>query len=633
MNPSKKEKASSSLLPPTPEPSMASGTDTASSRARRAANFSDNSTSSSEAHRVSPTKFRVGVPALHDLPLYGSTSRDEIERLRDKHSNAIEHAITSICKKYGIQDQDVKEVEAADRYSPGTPEKPFPTIVIVARWESEKSATSWPQIVIEAKHAVDTLLSNSEFSHLNMYIEMVAPELFMPLCVAPVSERPDLDEKWPSIQTTVSEILDDDNYIQGRWNCIHLLRLGYGQDTENPITVYIAVKKACSVQFFDSIAQSLAENISKKFSTELDVFIEHKEIKSLAFQLLEPPRPNPDLYLDGAYERKINLGADISVSRYITGQGGSIKNSHIGTLGCYLEIQTQGNNTWTRYALTNYHVVRAAFDGLSLDAQENLNDPPPDSPLAAVDAQGFGPKGITSSVVVESPSRAKHNHTVQNYNRKCRSRLQNFDKKALKKELQQKVEFFDDNKQVFGSLFCGSGFTRRTADNALLDWALIQVESPRQGENSLATGGRLDVASYLDPRPLTGFYASLENASEAYIVGAISGFRQGEYSKHKAACQIGETKHLKGDRTREACFFPSEDKPFAVPGDSGAIVFNEERRVLGIVTRGIKPGNERKDNMSLVYVTPINDVLEDIKVMLQEHGVAVKSIRIAPKPE
>lgn len=73
--------------------------------------------------------------------------------------------------------------------------------------------------------------------------------------------------------------------------------------------------------------------------------------------------------------------------------------------------------------------------------------------------------------------------------------------------------------------------------------------------------------------------------------------------------------------SQEWCVLSSISTPFSVKGDSGSIVFDLSGRIGGILNGGI--GDGHRNDITYVYVTPMEWLLEDSNKHLEMFGMAV----------
>ncbi|EQK99319.1 Peptidase cysteine/serine, trypsin-like protein [Ophiocordyceps sinensis CO18] len=216
----------------------------------------------------------------------------------------------------------------------------------------------------------------------------------------------------------------------------------------------------------------------------------------------------------------------------------------------------------------------------------------------------------------------------------------------------QHVDFFDDGHHHLGKLWAGSGLLARTLDVVTgprrLDWALVDVEASRQASNQVparefwrATPNihpTMSLAPYGEPlRQSTAAEAlnTFKSGQIAYKVGATSGATVGEYSNYRSVVFMDHDSHVAQSHTNEDVsrsptfehvFIAGNGaiKPFATHGDCGAVVFDEEGQVVGLVFGGRTP--EQTGLGAVVLVSPIEDVFRSIKEISRN---TIKDVRIA----
>ncbi len=249
---------------------------------------------------------------------------------------------------------------------------------------------------------------------------------------------------------------------------------------------------------------------------------------------------------------------------------------------------------------------------------------------------------------MEHPPRARHNLAVLN----LREGLERKFNSDWNKRLKDQLTFFDNGEQIFADVWVGSGFMRRTKSDSLLDWALLMPrDKSRIGANALPdeeTWALIHRLKYLPQTPKGGTslqappsedapskgrpLRKLQHGDHVYKVGATSGPTAGLFNGLRTVCYT-EAKYMTPKRppSLELSFIGVEaynrpkDIIFAASGDSGAVVFDETGRAVGLLFSGQTP-QQCRDNIGHALVTPIEDVLEDIK---QFSKGQITDIRIA----
>jgi hypothetical protein len=273
----------------------------------------------------------------------------------------------------------------------------------------------------------------------------------------------------------VNNILDSDEATRGHVNAVSLSRLGFFCDpTQNPITLCVALARGSQEVLWHGVIDKIKAYL-REVPRPIEILFQHNDWKHSAFDLVPPyemPKTERPLHEKGPdYSVKVNLGADISGSRYPESLDGEPFNSLLGTLGCYLKVKHKGKTL--TLALTNYHVVRPLLEGYFMEFEGGwrpnrvAND---GTALKKADQEGLKVQQ-DDSLKIEHPSRRRHNRTLVQIQYEIdivRSTGQMDAKKqekitALEEERRKKTAFFDKGNHLLGHVWAASGF-RRTPD-------------------------------------------------------------------------------------------------------------------------------------------------------------------------
>jgi len=615
---------------------------------------------------ISNIKFRVGAPPPQPLPVTSGTSV-ACKLVRDTLGTSLESQATRIALAEGVEPLSV---ELVARFVPGSTSDDSDgnaTILIVARW-NESSPPIWEKIVRGCKKFADAS-TRSEDLQVTVNVEMVAEELTLSKYISPVpsNELTDgLARDWPVITAKALDILDAYPATESRVTSISLFKLGFSRDFDkNPLTVYISVDYESEESKWPPVVGEI-QQLLHRYPHNLHLHLEHNTSSEFypEFPLIEVAAEGEekerkiDLGYDPyrKYKKLVDLGDDIGAGRYLklshstsaSKDSDTLRNPLIGTLGCWIEIKTIKEPQWTKYALTNYHVVRPAFDGFQLGTDKNdkahIIPPIKNSELWAVDLKGMGPSFNSNKADMEHPTRTKHCFAVQVITQDIEDK--DPDTPNLREHLNGILSFFDNGEQQLGSIYCASGYTRRTAHNGRLDWALIKPIGKgvhRIGKNALPGRDDWVKKGYVTSRPKAmgnlkqppalGL-RSLKNAAPVFKLGTTTGPTAGLFSQLKGKVKIREDAHVE-------TYMESKDRPYlsdefqylgfpnpaehwvAKRGDSGAAVFDGNGAAVGLLFRG-HMANEAQS--SYAYITPIEDVFADIKAFSKQQ---ITDIRIA----
>ncbi|KAK3364727.1 hypothetical protein B0T24DRAFT_683361 [Lasiosphaeria ovina] len=635
-------------------------------RLRRSEATSSDSSDAGE-FGIFSVRHRVAAPTPHPLPL--DAEWDEECQLIDRELDAetLANRARQILSTAGVS--ELVSVELASRapyIGIDGPRIGQPTVLIVARWMNEACSAAWERAVINIKKYVDsTRLKKRNLDHLDIAVEIIAEELSLPKYLSPVAAEllsRGMETDWAHIKDKVVEITDSYPATAGHVTSIHLLRLGFSiVDDENPNTVYVSVDYECLETKWPPVFVKIQRYLRRFKYADLTLHLEHNLVEqSAAFPLLpsrrseaenQSRRTEMNLWPNVPYETRVNLGDDIGASTYVTGSDGNLYSPLIGTLGCWLRIKTVNHPEGLIVALTNYHVIRPAYEGFQIRAdgkgQSRVGAPSKPSILWEKDADGIRPSDGAPSI--EHPSRSKHNHGVS-YRQGLVDQF-GVDSPIVaqdKQELDDIVSFFDNGRHVFGKVFCASGFKRRTANNGRLDWALIQpLDDSRIGENRLPTLATwrekykaLDTIKLLPEasaiggllqEPTSAGLRGLDQMEPVYKVGTTTTATIGRFSQMKSNISMGEDPHVSPGVSEEFAYVQGGTlngtfkgcAAFSTRGDSGSVVWDKEGRAVGLLFRGQKLQAVVEE--TLTYITPIHDVFADIMAF---SGGGIKEIRI-----
>ncbi|KAL6912826.1 hypothetical protein FSST1_010586 [Fusarium sambucinum] len=621
---------------------------------------------------VISARYRAAWPVLRPLPL--EWSRKQTLPFLEERRYEIEMSVRAILCRHGIEfddDDEEAEVSLVNQQMASQLGTSVPTIVIYSSWSIDKQdlwETAVREIALELYH----MFKDSDVAYDSIHIDMQSPELGQRIGHQPVTNI-DLCDSWDDIRALVNQRLEAFTATKRSMVAIGLFPYSYyvgswqygGWIWENLFTIYIAVDYSSDETGWLEVVADIKTNIRHKRGwADVQIHIQHHARTSYSFDILTPTyyKKTATAYgllenklFKGDYQQTVKPGDDFGAEPYKSSNGSQIS-AGFGTLGCFVEIKTKGNTAWKTYALTSYHAVRPALPGFG------LTPPKPKSDCWNVDLEGYAPGYSANPLHFESPSRAKHDFTIsyikdQNTFQAQRmeeleARLQNEgDRSAQKKidelrariqmaedEMQKKIDFFNDGKQMLGTLFAASGYMRRFSlhqDSSVhkhkmrLDWALIDVVEHRKGPNRLPPASAWEekyernFAAHphrIYEKLLKGSRSVDPDNSPIWKVGAANGPAIGTYHRNRIACAMVDDYHLKGEDhvTAEYIYQPGNHYrrwTYCAKGDSGSIVFNEDGNVIGLYSTGIEP-QKSNINEGFGIVTPIEHIFQDIKDFL-----------------
>lgn len=594
---------------------------------------------------ISIDKIRVGAPPLRPLPLLNLWTASFPPLEPDKFIRRAREVLDA----HGLDNDGDMNIEFIGRMVPGAAWTTQPTLLICLPWRTDSPAI-WEEIVITLKQYADAVSAPHGF---DISVELIAPERIRRKHISPLPNDdgfPRLAAEWPAIMAEVVRILERFPATASFINLVSLFRLGYHADaTRNPRTVYVSLDYESDQHGWPPIIRTIQDYLDG-LEHDLHIHLEQNLLNHLSFPLAPPrvgdqdradlqTRFNFDPHRD--YPTAVVPGADVGASRYISRDEdqSQVVSPLVGTLGCYLEIQRQGVPGWTRLALTNYHVVRPALSGYRLGSSTKA--PIPNSPLWRADRKGFGPRGIESRALMEHPARAKHDFAVNSLQRAIARQSPSAPDHQLRDKLAEKLAFFDQGKHLFGQVWAGSGWKRRTTANGRLDWALIKPTHldrvPQEGmmnllPDSAQWSGTSALLEWLpdastwgaplkSPPPTaatpTTLISALGQGDLVYKVGSSTKATVGHFQQIKTKCRIGDEKcmGLQDAYSSEYAFVgvaeQTPDSRFGDFGDSGAVAFDGTGTAVGLLLTGLSPHQCR--DYAVCLVTPIEEVFEDIK--------------------
>jgi hypothetical protein len=617
-------------------------------RLRRTASFlKENDNNGQTDFQVSNVRFRVAAPPARPLPVETEYSaRWGVGLVQKVLGVSLEDTVDKILERHAIQVLSGPEI--VFRGIPENPSEGDLTMLIVARWDDKTSLSAWEKAVKEAKQFVNSKTrASKELQHLDITVEMIAEQLTLATYISHIPdeelnppEGPSLAADWEGIQDKVEEILNKYTQTRQKATTIALFKYGFAYDRDsNPITVYISVSYDSEEAQWPPVLQNIQQYLDT-LPHKLCVRMEHGSAKLYPFELVledYPPEEEQAKLRNGyggfpKYKTTVEPGDDIGPARYINKHNNKDKMTMpgIGTVGCFVEIKTKREPVWTKYALTCFHSLRAAFDGFLLGIEPGDHTkmvgpipPPQGSDLFRTDHNGLSPSTVTKLKYppseIEHPTRAKHCFRIWN----CQSTINRFShlptgasssssrtlaERNIREYRDDITAFFDNGKHILGTIYAASWFARRSPSGGRLDWALIKPLDPaRIGKNALPTyeeRGRAlapkdswgmewqtikipDMPDTQDrlKQPPAANSRSISAGDWVYKKGSSTGATVGVFQEIKNRVRLHEDAHLEPDmreayKSNEHMFIGDpimED--FARPGDSGAVVFDKEGRV------------------------------------------------------
>ncbi|VUC25753.1 unnamed protein product [Clonostachys rosea] len=628
---------------------------------------------------ISSTKYRVGMPPVRPLPLKNSdkvagicSSRvlDELYRKVADILRAHDITLPNPVKGWEVKcategdgaDEDKEEEEEEEeeyngwddawddnredpsislvyRSIPDDPDSARLTLLIIAHWSNSNSPEAWELAVQAIRPLVLEYLPTQQ----EVYVEMIAENLTVPLYISPVGDDPIIAQSWSEISTKIYDALEGNPASQGTMTCIDVMRLGTVKSSENPITVYVSVSHECAETDWPPIIAEI-EKIIEPYHLELR--LQHDNWNYLAGN--PEPRSLGKMsmrLLNQPYQERPNLGADIGAAVY-TMHDQERDSPPLGTLGCYIDVITEHGEMKTM-ALTSYHVCRPCISGYQLEGSNgDLHNGRrvPDSDLRTFDREGVSPSDAHRLSPMEHPARLRHKTKVRTLQAKIADFREGTGKDYKKRQLADFEAVFNTGRNILGKVWAASGFDRRIPNtDFLMDWALIEVNENRRGTNDLpgahtwdvecATGDIPNEAGWMTLRMDQNgpVFSRLKSGTTVYKYGAATGPTAGIFSgqyarvgipKPDASQPTSYQERQTNQHLKQTCVFivdASDEVPLAGHGDSGAVVFSGDGHALGVVVSSLSLN--QTTNQDRVCVIPMEMVFDDIKALTKAKEV------------
>ena len=610
---------------PTPPQTEGSSRSAHSLGRRRVQDSSTEGSDISGISRSSPgaytaERFRVGIPALQLLPLYETllpSTAPALIKFRE-FLPRIEQILRDREVEY-----DENEVELLHRNIPGEElSEDDLTVVILAEWSNDADGQKW---LLAAEDIHTVLLSSHLTRRIN--VELLSWQLTAPRTMLPLEPNHPLVGAWTRVNPRIHTVLEKTARLQETWKSIDVLRLGYVSEDyqETPVTISITVDWILDRRDWALAERQIAQVLAGEELHDVEVEFERGDVYPMTFPIRTPTMSvtidSPDIHMK-EYPQRVPMGSDFGPEKYFP-EG----NGPTATIGGFLEV-LQPDQTYQKYAFTNYHCARGILEGFAyIEGPEGsvVNaEVPINSQLDKIDNNGMDPMFDRTNMTFESPSRRKHNFTLQYHDEEIqsrRSRSLSEPKRQLLDELiadherrrAQKVQFFDEERHKYGRLWMCSGLKQRTKHNGRLDIALIDVKSIRLGDNTVP-----DVSAWpLDQAPIKAcgkLLHGLESCKEGvnlgpvFKVGSATRNTSGQFSAIKSDVRMEWDKRLGiKNHSTEYCFVTRMAVPFTSHGDSGSFFFEDFGSWVGAAFGGSTKGGVRE---VLNYVMDAQDILD-----------------------
>ena len=440
-----------------------------------------------------------------------------------------------------------------------------------------------------------------------------------------LSEEP-LVHVWDTVTHSIETTLD------GKFRTIDLFRVGYVNDAppEYPATILIGVDY--DIIDFYTAEQCILSCKSLLFSlniTNVDIEIKeaiHETQSTLSYTPLSPYKIVDE---EAHLHFTTSLGQSISTSEA----------SAMGTMGLYL--YERGSNNF--YGLTSGHIPFPPFGPKECYAWSSTE------PAIQVYQPGTGVFNDTLQRFKEAIDDWQERLTTGISNLRDRKmfdtpaeRIERMESQIQTDETQLKVAqehynsyayFSDLDERNIGHVVCTSSYSTQN-QGALQDWSIIALNRKKYNNgvppiNEVYLGDTPEMKNYA-PRVETTLklkgICSMEEAtsgtrSEGPMVVGKRGYKTGlTWGQVNGTFSLTRSRPQGEISSREIAVLGKKGA-FSQPGDSGAIVFCRDGRVIGPMNGGTPGGNQSLES-DVSYVTPIESCLGSIEAQFRKLEIA-----------
>ncbi|EER36451.1 conserved hypothetical protein [Histoplasma capsulatum H143] len=595
--------ASPAVLPLGP-PTTSQTHHPAPKRQKRSSGSSSDSDETINGIRVED--FRVGGPYLCALPAKNFTTSQQ-HPATTKWNSQFEWDIINLLNHHSVH---CKSLNLVDRRSAKYEDSGETETVVVSATRT-KQDRSWLDACLEIRaffqfHGLPTL-----------NIEIIDERASMEKYTFPVFENDKIYSKWNDLSSQICQLIG----MEG-WLSLECFRRGTNLDRQNnPPTIILTIP-------MDSIKTWKAER--DQITSLLDAEgLEEVAVEVLRSYVWRATDVDLVVLLDNAWEHKAQLGMSIGL------HGSDISGF---TFGGFLQLLHPSTKQWHTFGVMCYHCI---------EPEQGGND----SSGLFKDIKKWREKGMTvneattANIRIDQPAIKDHlarmNMIEQRKVDWMKSPLQKRVKEAMINDefiisrdeafykhseaainqslvIKNKAEkFFATGNALLGRVFAASGYrSTPNPDRRQLDWALIQVVTPRIGSNNVPP-----VGSYEDENGSSVFSGELMGQPpkkkilhelSLYKIGRRTNFTTGKYQSLRTLHLESWKTDDKGKKlvvvTEEEAIASKKGSLFSAKGDSGSFIFDEEANFVGLLFAG-------NMDTGVGYFTPATILFEDIKAM------------------
>ncbi|KAG5288483.1 14-3-3 protein epsilon [Histoplasma capsulatum G186AR] len=330
---------------------------------------------------------------------------------------------------------------------------------------------------------------------------------------------------------------------------------------------------------------------------------------------------------DNAWEQKAQLG--MSIAPHGSDYSGS-------TFGGFLQLLHPSTKQWNTFGLTCYHCV---------DSEEGSND----SSRLSKDVKEWRETGMrvdqakSANILIDQPALKDHMKRMELIEEATEDWMKSPIRERIEaavsnnefitptdeaqyKRFQDNInqlltikhkaeKFFAAGDALLGRVSAASRYRFTSFPmKRQLDWALIEIVTPRIGSNNVPPTGsyRDGFADFSGQLMEQSSVNDPPHGSALYKIGRRTNFTSGRYqglhSVHLESWKTDKTDKKAVAVMEEAAVTDKNGLQFCAPGDSGSFIFDVETKFVGLLFAG---------NMEtgVGYFTPAAILFEDIKAM------------------
>ncbi|PGH30393.1 hypothetical protein GX50_06829 [[Emmonsia] crescens] len=574
-------------------------------RQKRSSGSSTDSDETTNGIRVED--FRVGGPYLCALPAMNFTISQQ-HPASTKWNSQFERDILYLLDRHSVH---WKSLNLVDRRSARYDDSGKTETVIVSATRT-KQDSSWLDACLEIR----AFFQSHGLPTLN--IEIIDARASREKYTFPVFEDDKIYSKWHDLSTRICERIG----MEG-WLSLECFRRGANPDRgNNPPTIILTIPMG-SPKTWKIERDRITSLLDAEGLQEVAVEVLRSYIWRAEVDLTSADLP------DHAWEQKAQLGMSIGP------HGSDFSGS---TFGGFLQLLHPSTKQWSTLGVTCYHSIELEHGGNDYSELSKETKEWREKGMSVNQAKA-------ANILIDQPALKDHLERMNMIKRReaewMKSSLRKRIKDAMTNDefiipsdeasykrteaainksltIKDKAEnFFATGNALLGRVFAGSGYrTTPNPDRRQLDWALIQVVTPRIGSNNVPP-----VSSYEDEDGLGVFSGQLMSQplknkiphdSSLYKIGRRTNFTAGRYqalrSVHLQSWKIDD----KGKKivvvTEEETVAPKKGLRFSAEGDSGSFIFDEETKFVGLLFAG-------NMDTGVSYFTPSTILFEDIKAM------------------